>query len=245
MKKLTKVLLIISSVLMLSSIIIGLIAFIGLKKDSDNCPEYVTKKYAYKSGTAISSINIDMSYGEVEFVKSDSTYILITDVLDENLEFSSDNGDISIIISGDNDIDVFGWNLGFDLNPSNNHMAKIKIGIDQEFLPQLCDINLGVGCVSLNDIKSERMIVQVGVGSIQGGNLDSNSGCALQTGIGNININSVISEKLILKNGIGITDIDSNNSSTGIIDVTAKCNFGFMRIGGDYGFGIVNINEIS
>lgn len=224
-----------SGIINLSSKVIGTIED---KKEENK----ISKDYILLSDNVIyiNQLKIEIDNNNLE-IKEGNEFKVYTN--DSTVRYSYDNNNVEVISN-------FHWGI------ANLKRGKIIVYIPNDFDIDYIDLNFGASKVKIERLSSNRLDLDLGVGTTTIDDLNINSSGKITSGAGNFKINNANLANIDLKLGIGNTTINGNilgdsTISTGVGKLTLNLNknkdnykFDFNDAIGNIKFNGEYINEI-
>ena len=224
MKKFTKIILIISLVL----VVIGNMMYWGAKLYKFFSDDYDTTvgSRAFEISEAFDSIDINAQYANVQILPGDTCTCTMDNVeLDVSDVYVSDYT-LHVVAKNKENMNIFGWNIGNIVDGGEPSKIILHVPIPYEKLvvssSQLIENGMDTaGVVKIHGIKADigsgrfdcstlitdKLVIQLGAGELKCGYLAVADKGAIQMGIGRTGIEMLECEDVTVKNGIGAIDI--------------------------------------
>lgn len=159
-----------------------------------------------ESYTDVTSIQIEYDAGQLYILKGDSFRIDAKNVYKDGFTSSVEDGVWTIknkFMKSKYWFGIFPFN---GLNWGDN-ATKVTIYIPEGILLEKCDLELGAGKVSIDNLNTDNLGVKVGAGEVTVKNLNAKD-TSLECGAGSIKIEGAITGDSIVKNGAGDIRLD-------------------------------------
>jgi hypothetical protein len=205
MKTFTKVIIIISSILIFLGFITVAVA-IGLGAKFHDNSFYNTYNFS-NTYTDVTSLKVNIGVGKVTIKEGDEFKVEATDVIKGRFNSYVESGVLTINENySSKGILNFIFKFGKDISIIS-YSPKITIYVPKDFEFDDTRISIGTGVGIVDKLNTNKLIISVGTGELTINNLQSNSS-NIDCGVGSVKINGIMLGDNKIDNGVGNITLD-------------------------------------
>lgn len=173
----------------------------------------------------ITSLQIEMSMGDVTFVEADEEEVRALNVIEDQY---------TLDIRGSQAILELKEKKGFSFfNFGNNHTQNVKIVVPRGFIFERLEIHNSMGDVNLMDTSAKYLSVEANMGDIEGNNLRTED-MSIENDMGDIKLEGIFLKNSEIHNAMGDITIHVLDKIENYSYQT-KCNLGDVRVNREEG----------
>jgi hypothetical protein len=175
----------------------------------------------------ITSISMDLTYGNVSFKRGDKFRIEAEDMNKESFNSYVEDGTWHIEDSKDYQFSIFGLDLPF-INIGNDidTRSKVVIYIPEDFQPDSFNIEIGAGKVTICDLDANEVDFEVGAGLLEAERLNVSGSATFEVGAGKMSVENLIANDSSLSCGLGEMVMKGDLKG----DSTVECGLGHIKL---------------